>query len=840
MITGLAPSEPTARDGGTGTPTPGAVILVVEDEAILALDLSDQLQDMGYRVCAIADRGETALALAERHRPDLVLMDIVIKGALDGVATSERLAATLRIPVVFLTAYGDDLTIDRAAHTAPYGYITKPYKARELRAAIEVALFKSRSERRLRESEHWYEQLLQAVADGLIATDAQSRVRYMNPAAERLLQRSVADSMGEVLEPLLRTIDLASGAAVVSPLARALGPEPTSTFSFGRAFVLPDGERVPVDSSAAPIRGDDGSLIGAVLTFRDIRTRLETEAALRNSEERFRSAFDLAPSGMMLISLDGHFIECNAAMLKLLGCSADDLAELSHEQVTHPNDVEQERQSIRMLFSDALRSVQFEKRYRRGGRDFVWTLASVSLLSDREQPLCLLYQVHDLSRHKEYEYQLMRLAHYDGLTGLNNRSHMREALDAMLMVAGQRRSQLAVAFLDLDHFKQINDTLGHDAGDQVLQVVAQRLLKALGRADTVGRLGGDEFVVVLPDVAAVTDIAAALEAIRAEFSEPVRLGGQRVAVGLSIGVSVFPVDGQDSVTLLRCADSALYHAKELGRGGIAFYEPEMTRRLTHRMRTEVELRHAIASEEFVLHYQPIVPLGSSGRLGVEALLRWQHPERGLLLPAEFIDIAENSGLIVPLGPWILRTACRAAARWGAISTRGPIEVSVNISVRQFATDDLVAEVRDALLDSGLAPELLCLEITERLWLRYSEENLRILERLKALGVQIALDDFGVGYSSFSYIERLQPDKIKIDGSLVRQCAVDPRKGTIVRAIVSMGHELKATVVAECVESEAQRDFLLAENCDFAQGYLFGASRPESEVMAMLAELGPPA
>ncbi len=814
-------------------------LLLVEDEAVLAMDLSLQLQDMGYQVCATADRSELAIELALSHHPDLVLMDIVIKGRVDGIGTSDIIARELQIPVVFLSAYGDPETVARAARTAPYGYVTKPYKPRELRAAIEVALYKSRLERRLRDSEKWFSEMLRCVADGVVATDPGGLVKFMNPAAEQVLGRSFELSQGLPIDQLFRLTSLSTGREIESPMTQALGASATASISFAHGLVLSDGRRLPVDTSAAPIRSEHHEVLGAVLAFRDISARLATEEALRHSEERFRSAFDLAPAGMALIALDGRFLECNSAMLKLLDCSVGQLPALDQLQVTHPDDRESEQQKLKQLLGNECRSVQFEKRYRRGNRDYVWTLVSVSLLSSHHQPLCFLYQVHDLSRHKEYEHQLMRLAHFDGLTGLHNRDHMRELLDRMIVQASRSARQLAVVFIDLDHFKEVNDTLGHDAGDHVLQVVARRLKNAVRRSDAVGRLGGDEFLVVLPDIAGAADIGAVLHKINVEFTEPVHLRGHNARVSLSIGVALFPADGHDSVSLLRCADSALYHAKEQGRANWQFYQPEMTLRVRNRMTVEAELRNALGAGELRLHYQPLVPLQPGRRVGFEALLRWQHATRGLLQPDAFLDVAESSGLIQGIGAWVLHQACRDAAAWTDPPGLDAPEVAVNISVRQFSGGSLIATVRSALDASGLAPARLCLEISERLWLRDTEQNHEQLNGLKALGVRIAIDDFGVGYSSFDSIERLQPHVIKIDGKLVRSCAVDPKKGNIVRAVIAMAHNLGADVVAECVESTAQRDLLLAEACDYAQGFLYSRAVPIVELATVLTSLPQP-
>lgn len=794
-------------------------LLVVEDESIVAMDLADLLEEMGYHVCATVDNGQEALSSAMQNKPDLILMDIVIKGDMDGVETAHQMARRFQVPVVFLTAYSDASTVTRAAQAAPYGYLTKPYQAKELRAAVEIALHKAALERQLRESERWFSATLNCVADGVVATDARGRVQFMNPAAESTLKRTLDQVRGCGVDEVIKLEDARSGKKLRLPVWAALEQDIKAETQFGQRLVLQDGNPIYIDSSAAPIRSDDGEMLGAVLAFRDASARLAAEDALEKSEARFHAAFDMAPVGMALVSMDGRFLQGNAAMFKLLNCTEPALYRLTQSELSHPDDLAHEKQHLHQLLCAAAQSVQFEKRYRSGASEYLWTLASVSLLTQKDQALCYLYQVHDMTARKAAEFQLLRLAHFDPLTGLTNRTRMRAELERHIVAARRNGKQLAVVFIDLDHFKLVNDTLGHEAGDVLLQLVAQRLRASVRDSDCVARLGGDEFVLLLPNISNAEDVSVVTEKIHQQFAQEVLLQGQVQTVGLSMGVSLFPEDGTDATSLLRCADSALYHAKEIGRGNTQYYRPELTAKVVRRVTLMMQLRHAIEQQEFVLHYQPIVSINNHAPLCLEALLRWNHPSRGFLLPAEFIGLAEESGLIVEIGGWALRQACTDAARMASLGLDEQIVVAVNISVRQFAAGNLVQTVREALEHSGLDARRLYLEITEQLMLTDSEQNLQTLAQLKQLGVRIAIDDFGVAYSSLSYLKRLGPDKIKIDGSFVRNVVTDENDTAIVRAIVAMGKSLRMTVVAECVETEVQRDFLIAVGCDALQGFL---------------------
>lgn len=799
-----------------------AKILIVEDEAIVAMDISYQLTEMGYQVCAIADNGATAIGLVEQHRPDIVLMDIVLKGSMDGVETAKHVSHRFQTPVIFLTAYSDSHTIMRAAQTAPYGYLTKPFQANELRAVIEVALYKAGMETRLRESERWFSATLRCVADAVIATDEEERVKFMNPQAEEALGWNMEEILGRKISEVLVLQNARTHAAEDNPLTRALQGNMVIGIEFGTLLVSRNGQQFPIDDSAAPIRDDNGHVLGAVMAFRNVGDRVELERELRQREEHFRKAFDFAPGGMALISMDGAFLQTNEALCAMLGYTHEELLNHSHADLTFPADITSEKTLLTDLLAGENPSVQFEKRYVRKNGETLWVLASVSLLMQGEMPMCYLYQIHNLTERKHSEYQLSRLAHFDTLTGLANRARLAEEADDQILIAKRQASGLAVVFMDVDHFKQVNDSLGHEAGDQLLQEVGARLKAAVRETDCVSRFGGDEFVLLLPNITSPEDVSAVTSKILSEIARPIALGAQSVSIGASMGVSLYPEDGTDTKTLLRCADSALYHAKEQGRHNVQFYRKSLTERIEQRFQLEKELRAAIEREEFELYYQPIVSLDKQRlHLGAEALIRWHHPKRGLLLPDQFIPLAEESGLILPIGRWVIGAAFRQAALWQKeIPREQAITLSINISAKQFREADLLPFIRQTLAETDANPALLCLEITEQILLHDTEQNLRVLSEIKAMGITIAIDDFGVGYSSLSYLKRFGPTQLKVDRSFLRDVPENSEDAVIVKAIVAMAKSLKVQVVAEGIETQAQRDFIAAEGCDMAQGFFY--------------------
>ena len=444
---------------------------------------------------------------------------------------------------------------------------------------------------------------------------------------------------------------------------------------------------------------------------------------------------------------------------------------------------------------------------------------------DRE--LLLRSMQYSIER-KRYQEQLEYQANYDALTGLPNRNLLRDRLRQSVFAQRFVRS-IGVVFLDIDHFKFINDSLGHNTGDKLLQNVAERLTETVRDGDTVARLGGDEFILVLNDQPGQEVIYRAMQRIMNRIAEPIDIDGQELMVTCSAGISLYPQDGPDVETLLKNADAAMYQAKEKGRNNFQFYTAEMNRQVNERLKTETSLRRALERDEFELYYQPRFNIGSGALVGCEALLRWQHPERGLLLPERFIALAEETGLIVPIGEWVLRSACDQARAWQKDGC-APIAVSVNLSMRQFRQEALANAIDDALRRSGLEPRLLEMELTESLIMHDTEVAIRILLRLREIGVDISVDDFGTGHSSLSYLTKLPISALKIDQSFVQDVKGSGRtdEGLVAQTIISLARNLKLKVVGEGVETAAQFEFLRKHDCDEVQGFHLGKPMPASE------------
>ncbi|HSD38480.1 MAG TPA: EAL domain-containing protein [Rhodocyclaceae bacterium] len=432
----------------------------------------------------------------------------------------------------------------------------------------------------------------------------------------------------------------------------------------------------------------------------------------------------------------------------------------------------------------------------------------------------------EIAQRRLVDQRVVYMVHHDALTGLPNRTLLNDRVGRDIARARRSGAELAVLFLDLDRFKNINDSLGHEIGDELLKAVAARLRARLREDDTIARLGGDEFVISLPDITGPAEITTVATSVLRELAKPYNIAGHELHVDASIGIALYPRDGDNVETLMRNADAAMYHAKESGRANYQFFNAQMNERVSRRLSTESNMRRALEQGDFTLHYQPLINLGTGRIDGAEALLRWPQPDNHFISPSEFIPVAEETGLIVPLGEWVLRTACTQAKAWQA--QQPGLRVAVNLSARQFQQKDLIGMIEGVLASTGLAPELLELELTEGMLMDNVAGTLLTLNRLKNMGIRLAIDDFGTGYSSLSYLKRFPIHTLKIDRSFVRDISTDPDDAAIVTAIIFMARNLKLKVTAEGVETEEQADFLRSLDCDLVQGFHFDKPLPAQE------------
>jgi len=580
----------------------------------------------------------------------------------------------------------------------------------------------------------------------------------------------------------------------------------------------------------------------ALRAGRDRAERLRAEVALRESQERYALAVRGANDGVWDWDLKANWLYLSDRWKSMLGYAEVDLGTRPDEWLdrVHPDDATKVKSQLDQHLQGRTPHFESEHRIRHKDGSWRWVLSRGTAVWDPEgRPTRIAGSQTDVTARKEAEEALLRHAYFDLLTGLPNRTLFENRLDRALRMAQRRAYAFAVLFLDLDRFKYVNDSLGHRAGDRLLAAFARRLEELLRPGDTAARFGGDEFAILLEDIEDTVQATRIAGRVLEGLGQPFATEGHEISVSASIGVAMSSSSYDSTEALLRDADTALYRAKEMGRGRCEIFDERLRARSMEILNLERDLRRAIDRSEFTLYYQPMVSLKSGQVTGCEALLRWTHPQRGLLLPTDFIGVAEDTGLIVPLGSWVIRTACAQMKGW-LDAGMGPLDLSVNVSARQCSRTDLPEIVGKALRDSGLDPSRLKLELTESCVMAADEETPRALSGLAALGVQLSMDDFGTGYSSLGNLRRFAFRALKIDRSFVRDVTTNDEDASIARAIISMGHRLKLAVTAEGIETESQRDFFRAEDCDEGQGFLFSRPVPSDrfgEVVSSLCAAG---
>lgn len=674
-----------------------ARILVVEDESIVALDIQDRLEAMGYEVPITVASGEKAIEQARLLHPDLVLMDIQLQGRMDGVEAADQIRQRFGIPVVYLTANADHPTVQRAKLTEPFGYVIKPFEERELHTTIEVALYKHQAEQRLKESEERYRLLVELSPEAIIV-QSDERIVYANPAAASLFN-------AENVEALL-------GLGVAD-------------------FVHPDYSENFL-ARERHLRGNQHSSLKA---------------------EKF-------------VRMDGQVRDVEVVLASVIY----------------------------------------------GGRPATQILT------------------RDITERCRAEEQLLHDAFHDSLTGLPNRALFIDHLKLAINHYRRRKSYLfAVLFIDLDRFKIVNDSLGHLFGDELLVAIARRLEICLRDGDTIARLGGDEFTILLDGIADYSDAHRVAERVQEVLEQPFNIAGRDLFITASVGIKYSGIDDEQPEDIMRDADTAMYCAKALGKAQYQVFDAKMHTHALTLLQIESDLRRAIDREEFQVNYQPIVSLQDGRICGFEALVRWRHPQRGLISPSDFIPVAEETGLIIQIDRWVLKQACLQMRRWQEVlPVTNRMKISVNLSCKQFMQPTIVEQVLEIIQEAGLEPCSLKLEITESVMMEKGDYAMNVLDQLSKAGIELSVDDFGTGYSSLSYIHRFPVTALKIDRSFIKRIG-GTQNGEIVRAVVLLARNLGLEVVAEGIETVMQLDQLKALGCEQGQGHYF--SEPVSEESA---------
>ena len=596
-----------------------------------------------------------------------------------------------------------------------------------------------------------------------------------------------------------------------------------------REQTIPSGESRMIEVNLIPHFSPQKQQLGSFLLITDITDRWQAESTVRQSEERMRKFTEITDEAI-LFHRDGLITDGNDALTRLTGYTLPEVMGLS----------------IFNFISHEWRAVAYE--YTRAGREDPYEVTirhkdghtiPVEVVGKTMPQLHADYRVvvvRDITARKEAQERETFLALHDTLTQLPNRRFLMEQLGKVLSMARRRKFMVAVLFINLDHFKTVNDSLGHHAGDQLLCDVAERLRQSVRDTDLVARLSGDEFVAVLTDIHTPDDAALVADKLIETMRSAFTVGQLPLTMSPSIGISLFPGDDTTVQGLLRCADTAMYHAKDSGRGNRQFYQPGMDVHATDVLQQERQLREAIANNAFVLHYQPQISLADGSLKGFEALVRWRHPERGLVGPDEFITFSESRGLITPIGRWVMHEACRQLKAWQNEGL-AMVPVAVNLSALEFRQRDVAGELAAVLHATGLEPRFLEIELTESVLMHHTGQVLETLNAIKALGVGVTIDDFGTGYSSLAYLKRYPIDKLKIDRSFVMDTPQSADDVAIVTAIIQMGHSLQLKTVAECVETAEQKELLHRLGCDLVQGFLVSAPMDAQATQRWLSPQG---
>ncbi|MEH1937201.1 MAG: EAL domain-containing protein [Nostoc sp.] len=814
----------------------GVNILIVEDEAIVAMDIQNRLKKFGYNVLWLAHSGEEAIEKAADDSLDLVLMDIRLKGKMDGVEAAQIIHNNFNIPVIYLTVNADESTLERAKVTEPFGYIIKPFKEKELKFTIEITLSKHRMERKLKQSEQWLTTVLKSIGDGVITSDALGAVTFMNPAAEVMTGWKYADAFGKKATEVFNIAHEKTHIKIESPVRQVLESGVAVNLPEETILIARNGAEIPIDDSIAPIKDDNGNITGAVLVFQDITERKQILEALACRQQEFKALVENAPDIISRFNTQLRYVYVNPAIEKLTGILTETFIGKTNAELNLPEEfcricdhkLQQVFQTKQEIEFECSLAIAWEIRH--------YHTRLVPELASDGSVYFVLSIARNITALKLAQAQLIHDAFHDLLTGLPNRALFIERLERGLMLVKRRVDYIfAVLFLDLDRFKVINDSLGHMIGDQLLTALAQRLENCVRSGDTVARLGGDEFTILLDDLNNINDVTCVVERIHQALTSAFKLSGYEIFTTVSIGIVLSKASYNRPEELLRDADIAMYRAKALGKARHKIFDSTMYTQETKLLQLEMDLRRAVERQEFQIHYQPIILLETYKTIGFEALVRWQHPQHGLVFPDSFIPMAEETGLIIPIGYWVLREACRQMRAWQIqFPADPPLTISVNLSTKQFLQPGLIEQITQIIQETDLEASNLKLEITESVLMENIQSATFMLLQLQQMNIQLHLDDFGVGYSSLSYLQRFPSNALKIDRSFIAKIGANGENLEIIQAIITLAQSLNKDVIAEGVETVEQLAQLRAMKCKYAQGYFFSQPLDSKSIERLIA------
>ncbi|MFZ1036106.1 MAG: EAL domain-containing protein [Smithella sp.] len=666
------------------------------------------------------------------------------------------------------------------------------------------------------QSEERYRTILDEMADAYYEVNLAGNFTFVNDSLCRHLGQSKEELLGASFRDSIAREDIETVYNAFGRIYRTGKPERDISYK----VIRKDGTTGFAENSGFPLRNQKGEIIGFRGVGRDITQRRQMEETLRQSEERYRTIIKEMEEWYFETDLAGNITFFNDIFADVLGYSQKELTGVNFQSFIRKEEADSVYRLFNQVFKTGKPIRNFPYEFMQTDGTVISAEFSIFPKRDKEGMVCGFRGVgHDITERKEAERKIQYQATHDALTGLPNRLMFSQLLNQAIKSARRYKRQFAVLFLDLDRFKIINDTMGHDAGDELLQEIAARLKNTLRAVDITARLGGDEFVILIDEVSDISNVSTVAHKILNSIIKSLTIMKQECRVTASIGISIYPKDAEDEQSLMKNADMAMYLAKEEGKNNYQFYSEDIQSKSLERLSIEKNLRFALERNELSLHYQAKLDFKTDVITGVEALLRWQNQYLGSVTPTQFITVAEETGLIVPIGRWVMKTACQQNVAWQREGLP-PVCMAVNLSLRQLTDDNLINDIRAALNDSGMAPNLLELEITESMVMHNPVRMISILAKIKSMGVRLAIDDFGTGYSSLAQIKHFPIDTLKVDRSFIRNIPQDAEDKAITEAIIAMGKTLSLTVVAEGVETQEQLNFLREHSCDEMQGYHF--------------------